>query len=149
MAECHSSRKASSKLSRKEKAEYRHRKREREIAIKKAIEDENLRRVRKISASFTETSPAYGAVGIGVKMPTKGTRRVRTNRRRRKGISAQNYDTYDLAGQDMARNIEYGHGRRKTDEWNSYVAAKFSKEIEELKKRRLDDPNEFDRQAMK
>ncbi len=138
-----------SKMNKKEKAEYRHRRRMQEIAIKKKIEDDNLRRVREISAGFTETAPAYGAVGIGAKMPTRSTRKTYNSRKKRNGISAQNYDTNDLVGQDMTRNIEYGHGRRKSDEWNNKVAVKLNKEIEELKKMRFDDPNQFDRQAMK
>lgn len=138
-----------SKMNKKEKAEYRHRRRMQQIAIKKKIEDDNLRRVREISAGFTETAPAYGAVGIGVKIPTKSTRKTYNSHKKRNGISAQNYDPHDLASQDMARNIEYGHGRRKSDEWNNKAAVKLNKEIEELKKMRFDDPNQFDRQAMK
>ena len=110
-------------------------------------ENEKLKRSREISARLKPSMPvAFGAVGIGVNTSKATGRKSQSNRRR---TSSQNVDQYDLAGQDIVRNVEYGHGRRKSDEWNDEAAYDFNRELHYLKRKRIDDPNEFDRQAMK
>ena len=57
------------------------------------------------------------------------------------------YDDYINA--ETSRGAEYGHGRKRSSEWNKATALDFRKELEELLKKRAKDSNEFDRQAMK
>ena len=52
----------------------------------------------------------------------------------------------------VGREIEYGHGRKRSLEWNAGQSEKLREEIAELKERRQKDDigdNEFDGQAMK
>ena len=52
----------------------------------------------------------------------------------------------------VGREVEYGHGRKRSLEWNADQSEKLREEIAELKERRQKDDigdNEFDRQAMK
>ena len=58
-------------------------------------------------------------------------------------------DMYDFAGEYAAREVEFGHGRRKSDEWNNTAAFDLHRELEKLRSIRKNDPNTFDRGAMK
>lgn len=109
-----------SKMTKKEKAKYRSSKRSRQIDKKNEIEAEKLRRVRKISANLTPSAPTVDIAGIGVKQPAKSMRGSFSNRK-----------------------------RTEKDALSYRDAALLNEKIAELKKKREEDPNEFDRQAMK
>lgn len=109
-----------SKMTKKEKAEYRSSMRTGRVNRKNEIEAEKLRRVREISASLTPMAPTVDLVGIGVKQPTKSMQGTFSNRKRTEKDILLHRDAVIL-----------------------------NEKIEELKKKREEDPNEFDRQAMK
>ena len=64
-------------------------------------------------------------------------------------ISTKNSDYHNYAGEYEARNVEFGHGRTRNKEWNDSEALKWQKDIEKLRKQQKEDPNTFDRFAMK
>ena len=64
-------------------------------------------------------------------------------------VNSDGKDMYDFAGEYESRNVEYGHGRRKSDEWNNMAALDLRRELDNLRKVQRDDPNTFDRGAMK
>ena len=45
-------------------------------------------------------------------------------------------DYYDFAGEYEARNVEYGHGRKRNREWNDKTALNLKKELDEIRKMR-------------
>ena len=51
-------------------------------------------------------------------------------------VGAKNKDFYDFAGEYQARNVEYGHGRKKSREWNDQAALNLKDELAELKRLR-------------
>ena len=58
-------------------------------------------------------------------------------------------DYYDLAGEYASRGVEFGHGRKKSQEWQGVHLSGTGGSISHMKKLMRDDPNTFDRQAMK
>ena len=58
-------------------------------------------------------------------------------------------DHYDFAGEYEARNIEFGHGRKKSQEWKGVLISGQGGSIGKMQRLRQEDPNVFDRQAMK
>lgn len=58
-------------------------------------------------------------------------------------------DYYDFAGEYASRNVEFGHGRKKSKEWQGVHLSGTGGSIQHMKKLMRDDPNTFDRQAMK
>ncbi len=64
-------------------------------------------------------------------------------------INSDGKDMYDLAGEYAAREVEFGHGRRKSDEWNNAAALDLRRELDKLRSIQKNDPNTFDRGAMK
>ena len=91
-----------------------------------------------------------------VKPPSAKVKIVKTKQRKNKSryeekplINSDGKDMYDFAGEYESRNIEYGHGRRKSDEWNNMAALDLKRELDNLRKVQRDDPNTFDRGAMK
>lgn len=64
-------------------------------------------------------------------------------------LNSDGKDMYDFAGEYESRNVEYGHGRRKSDEWNNNAALDLKRELDNLRRAQRDDPNTFDRGAMK
>ena len=72
--------------------------------------------------------------------------------RRRPGrslIKNHNNDYHNFAGEYRAREVEFGHGRAKSKEWNTDRARELKRGLRELRQLRRDDPNLFDRGAMK
>lgn len=64
-------------------------------------------------------------------------------------VDTRNSDTYNFVGEYNARNVEFGHGRRKSAEWNDDKAIELQKTLNSLRQLRKTDPNIFDREAMK
>ena len=59
-------------------------------------------------------------------------------------------DMFDYyASQESSRKAEFGHGRKRREEWNSSIALDLKKELDNLRKIQKNDPNTFDRGAMK
>lgn len=57
-----------------------------------------------------------------------------------------NFDSNDPVSEFKARNVEFGHGRKKSQEWNDAVAKNFQKELEQIRKEK---PDWTDRFALK
>ena len=61
-----------------------------------------------------------------------------------------NLDMLDYyTNQETSRKAEFGHGRKRSEEWNSSIALDLRKELNNLRKIQKSDPNTFDRGAMK
>ena len=58
-------------------------------------------------------------------------------------------DYNDLAGEYESRQLEFGHGRAKSKEWNDEIAKELRNELRAARKLQKRDPNTFDRFAMK
>ena len=58
-------------------------------------------------------------------------------------------DYYDFAGEYISRGVEYGHGRKKSKEWQGAHISGTGGSIGRMQSIRRNDPNVFDRQAMK
>lgn len=61
------------------------------------------------------------------------------------GLDMQDY----YINQDYSRKNEFGHGRKKSLEWNDTEARELKKSLSNLRKLRESDPNTFDRGAVK
>ena len=61
------------------------------------------------------------------------------------GLDMQDY----YINQDYSRKNEFGHGRKRTLEWNDNKARELKDSLSSLRKLRESDPNTFDRGAMK
>ena len=58
-------------------------------------------------------------------------------------------DYYDFAGEYASRGVEFGHGRKKSLEWQGVHLSGTGGSVKRMKKLMRDDPNTFDRQATK
>lgn len=111
------------------------------------LEKQKLERVRRISeqakseSHFSVFSPGLSSV----KSPSHSRQHAKT----KPIYDNRGNDAYNFAGEYSARNVEYGHGRKKTDEWNDSTAYDLNKELDKLRKIQKEDPNTFDRGAMK
>lgn len=111
------------------------------------LEKQKLERVRRISnqakseSHFSIFSPGLSSA----KSSSNSRQRART----KPIYDTRGNDAYNFAGEYSARNVEYGHGRRKTDEWNDATAYDLNNRLNELRKIQKVDPNTFDRGAMK
>jgi|GEM_PF-5173948 hypothetical protein len=110
------------------------------------IEAEKLKRVREISSHFRSTHSSFFLTSTS---NHKTTSRPKQSSKSKPIYDSRGNDSYNFAGEYSARNVEYGHGRRKSDEWNDSAAYDLKKELDKLWQIRKDDPNTFDRQAMK
>ena len=113
------------------------------------IEDEKkkLERVRRISDQV-KTTTHFSIFSPGLSNVSH-TRTTRTQSKNKPIYDNRGNDAYDFAGEYSAHNVEYGHGRRKSDEWNNSVALDLKHELDNLRKIQKDDPNTFDHGAMK
>lgn len=111
------------------------------------LEKQKLERVRRISdqakseSHFSIFSPGLSSA----KSSSNSRQRAKT----KPIYDTRGNDAYNFAGEYSARNVEYGHGRRKTDEWNDTTAYDLNNKLNELRKIQKEDPNTFDRGAMK
>ena len=58
-------------------------------------------------------------------------------------------DYYDFAGEYASRSVEFGHGRKKSKEWQGAHVSGTGGSIDRMRSIKRSDPNVFDRQAMK
>lgn len=58
-------------------------------------------------------------------------------------------DYYDFASEYASRGVEFGHGRKKSKEWQGAHVSGTGGSIDHMRSIRCSDPNVFDRQAMK
>lgn len=58
-------------------------------------------------------------------------------------------DYYDFASEYASRGVEFGHGRKKSKEWQGAHVSGTGGSIDRMRSIRRSDPNVFDRQAMK
>ena len=114
---------------------------------KAQIEAEKLAKVRKISSRFIPGSTPVNTFGLG--SATNHSVHRSSNSSQKRGLSAQDFDNDNFASQQFVRDIEYGHGRKRTAEWNNTIARNFRKELNQLRQKQKEDPNTFDRGAMK
>ncbi len=111
------------------------------------LEKQKLERVRRIS-NQAKTESHFSIFSPGLSN-TKSSSNSRQHKRTKPIYDARGNDAYNFAGEYSARNVEYGHGRRKTDEWNDATAYDLNNKLDELRKIQKVDPNTFDRGAMK
>ena len=77
------------------------------------------------------------------------------NHKKKKKIDDSYYhpDNLDMldyyTSQETSRRTEFGHGRKRREEWNSSIALDLKKELDNLRRIQKSDPNTFDRGAMK
>lgn len=111
------------------------------------LEKQKLERVRRIS-NQAKTESHFSIFSPGLSS-AKSSSNSRQHTRTKPIYDARGNDAYNFAGEYSARNVEYGHGRRKTDEWNDATAYDLNNKLNELRKIQKADPNTFDRGAMK
>ncbi len=111
------------------------------------LEKQKLERVRRISEQ-TSSNSHFSVFSPGLSN-TKSSSHNRQHAKTKPIYDSRGNDAYNFAGEYSARNVEYGHGRRKTDEWNDDTALVLSEELNKLRKIQKEDPNTFDRGAMK
>ena len=104
---------------------------------------EKLKKFRKKSYIFHSSTINF----VSVK-PTRTTQN-HVPKRTKQLFSTKGQDAYNFAGEYSARNVEHGHGRRKSLEWNDSRALDLEAELKNLHKLQEDDPNTFDRFAIK
>lgn len=121
-------------------------KRGRKTIERNILEAEKLKHVREISAHLRSTPTTFFSTGVS---SHKTSTHSRQTSKTKPIYDSRGNDSYNFAGEYTARNVEYGHGRRKSDEWNDSTAYDLNKELDKLRQIRKEDPNTFDRQAMK
>ena len=121
-------------------------KRGKRAIVRNIMEAKKLKRVQEISRRSRSTSATFFSSGsVGRKTPSN----PRTSAKNKPIYNSSGNDAYNFASEYEARNVEYGHGRRKSDEWNDATAHDLEKELNRLRQIQKEDPNTFDRQAMK
>lgn len=64
-------------------------------------------------------------------------------------VWTEGHDNYNFAGEYRAREVEFGHGRAKSKEWNDEEARRLKGELRKLRRIRKRNPDLFDRDAIK
>lgn len=136
--------KTSSQIKNEARRARRKMKRAKAIEERKALEEAKLQRVREISERAS-----LQPVGFSLSIKKQSSRARSSHTKTKPLINSKNNDAYNFAGEYSARNVEFGHGRQKSQEWNIEAAKSLRAELEHLKKLHHDDPNTFDRGAMK
>ena len=100
-----------------------------------------LRRVRKAEGVFKEWKLKYGRVHIENRCSDcEGPSSIQSTNEYYPisgAIIANEGDyMYNLAGEYEVRNVEFGHGRRKTNEWNDKVAFGLKDKLKEEREAR-------------
>ena len=111
------------------------------------LEKKKLKKVQRFSEQAKPDS--YFSIFSPGLSNTKSSSHQKQHIKTKPIYNSQGNDAYNLAGEYSARNIEYGHGRRKTEEWNDAAAFDLNKELGRLREIQRKDPNTFDRGAMK
>lgn len=117
--------------------------------VKAEIERKKLARVQAYSKNARSVRQSVGFSATPLYNRSSHNPSPSKYKKEKPLVNIKGNDSYNFAGEYSARNVEFGHGRQKSLEWNDVKAFNLQKELQRLRVLKESDPNTFDREAMK
>lgn len=117
--------------------------------VKAEIERKKLARVQAYSKNARSVRQSVGFSATPLYNRSSHNPSPNKYKKEKPLVNTKGNDSYNFAGEYSARNVEFGHGRQKSLEWNDVKAFNLQKELQRLRDLKESDPNTFDREAMK